>query len=98
MLALRNLIEEWLENHKTLWHFYVAETEDAYRFQTRCSCPGVGWWLAIDTDFVYIGTEVCDLNKPPRLYVSDPEFFAKLEEILVKGHLKWKGEFRGRSA
>lgn len=97
ILTFSQMIEEWLGGHKTLWHFYVWESMDRYKYQVQCPCQNSsGWWLAIESDFVYIGTENCDLLNPPKLYATDPELFAKLEDILTKGHLKWKGEFRGR--
>lgn len=97
-LKLHELVEQWLESHKTLWHFFVSQREGRYTYQVNCLCQTNGWWLAVDNDFVYLGTEACDLNNIPKLFVSDPEFFPKIEDTLIKGHLKWKGEFRGRPA
>jgi len=95
--ALPQLVDEWLATTPTLEHFALTSLNPSrYRYQVRCSCI-TGWWLAVAEDFVFVGTDNCDLNNPPRVYATDPEFFVKLEDLLIKGHIKWKGEFRGRS-
>jgi len=86
MIKLAQIIQDWLDSHNNLKTKWFVRANRYLHHHTDTN----GYFIEIETDHVRLSwdprTTIC--NKV--LYVSDPEFFEKLEEELDRGEKFWK--------